>query len=171
MPSPNSLLKWLGVAALVAVGSYLAGSRARPVAIPTIVTQYDTVKVIDTAWITKLKHDTIYKQNIVERYVYQKPETVKVFTPLNGLLAVFVPQRLGDTTRAFGFKMQKPDSNYLLSYWEYDFWTTGPLRSMRLLSTGGVATDFYDPPETCDKKCKLKIGCCEGETGECRDPG
>jgi len=153
----NILLAFL----LVAIGVGLGYSLLKPRTIltpPRIVTQYDTVKAIDTAWVTKLKHDTVYQTNIVERVTHAKPETVFVLPQTNGVSAVSVPEKYGDSTLVGGFSISRADSGYAITRWQYQYWTPGPLKSLALTPNGTPAVDFYAPPPTCDTKCKAKWG-------------
>lgn len=123
--------------------------------IPRIVTQYDTVRVIDTQWVTKLKHDTVYKVNIVERIVTTPPETVTVVPPLNAVTAVSVGKQRGDSSLVLGVSVLPNDGTYTITRWERQYWTPGPLRSIRMV--GAVpAVVFDDPPPTCPLKCKAR---------------
>jgi len=149
-------LPWLiaAVGILIAVWSHSGPTEPQ---IPRIVTVHDTVKAIDTLWITKLKHDTVQKVNIIEKVTVTKPETLYKFIPISGLTALHVPNKWGDSTLAYGFRGAPLDSGYTLNYWQYQYWTPGPLRSLTVGPSGAVVTDFYKPPPTCDLKCKGKI--------------
>jgi len=145
---------------LIAGGVLLAATilaKGRPTpTVPHIVTQYDTVKVIDTLWLTKLKHDTVYKDNIVERVTVSKPETIFVFHPLDGILAVSVPNKVGDSTLVLGYSYRSMDTAFVKQEWQYQYWTPGPLRSVTLSPSGAPSVDFYKPPQICTGKDKLR---------------
>ena len=58
-------------------------------AVPRIVTVWDTVRVIDTAWVTRLRRDTL-TVNVTERVTVTVPETLYVVPRLTGVVAVAV---------------------------------------------------------------------------------
>lgn len=132
------------VLSIIAVRGLIPNSSPKP--IPTIITKYDTVQVIDTEWVTKLKHDTVYKTNIVEKVIASKPETVLVTPDLVGITALQAGKKPGDTTDVYGFQIA--DSGKVLSHWQYQFYSTGPLKSVSMAGQK-PAMDFYDPPRAC----------------------
>jgi hypothetical protein len=145
----------------VALGFWFLGTRSgsHEIPIPRIVTQYDTVKVIDTLWVTKLKHDTVYKVNIVERVVHTPPETVTVMPKLSGVKDVWIAPKRGDSSLVYGFSVMPLDSagrHYAFTQWQYQYWTKGPLRSLNLVN-GTPAMTFDDPPPSCDLNCKAHV--------------
>lgn len=143
------------IAAIIAVG---LTTRQKPlVPQPRIVTQYDTVRVLDTTWVTRLKHDTVYtvKTNIVERVVTTPPETVFVVPALSALTAISVAPKRGDSTLLLGVSITPLDGTYVMTHWERQFWTPGPLRSVRMIGPT-PAVQFDDPPPTCSLKCKAE---------------
>lgn len=145
---------------IVLVASIIWINPHRVTTVPRIVTIHDTVKVIDTAWVTKLKHDTVYKTNITERITVTPPETIKVFVhpdTVSGIFAVSVGQHVGDSTLVLGAKYIWLDSLLLHSHWQYQYWTPGPLRSLVITPSGAPSVDFYKPVAECDMKCRLKI--------------
>jgi len=153
----NKLTLLIAVACGVILGSLLFRHTSLP-PVPRIVTQYDTVRQIDTLWLTKLKHDTVQKVNIVERVIRTPAETIYKVPNLVGLEALQIGEKRGDSTLAYGFLLQATDSAYTLSHWQYQYWTPGPLRSLRVTPTGAPAIVFDDPPPQCDLKCKAHWG-------------
>jgi hypothetical protein len=154
MPNWRNALPWL----LLAAALFLLVRRgAQTPPIPRIVTIHDTVTRIDTQWITRLTHDTVTvykKQNIVERITVTKPVFVKLLPQIAGLTALSVPQKTGDSTLAYGFRVMPSDSGYNTLNWQYQYWTPGPLRSLTVGPSGATVASFYDPPATCNLKCK-----------------
>jgi len=147
----------VGWCVAVGLGIVMLTRHTPPAPISRIVTEYDTVKVIDTAWVTRLTHDTVYQTNIVERVVRTPPETIRVVPPLVGVSAVAVPQKRGDSTLVLGFRLTPLDTGYAFARWQYQYWTPGPLKSIALTPDGTPAVAFYDPPPTCDLRCKGKV--------------
>jgi hypothetical protein len=150
------------VIALVALGvGYLLFRGTAKIQPPRIVTQYDTVKVIDTQWVTKLKHDTVYKVNIVEKVTTSKPETVYVKShpdTVSGILAVSVPKKVGDSTLVLGVKYIFQDSTLTHTHWQYQYWTPGPLRSLVVQPSGALSADFYNAPRACHEVRAAGVG-------------
>jgi hypothetical protein len=131
--------------------------------IPTIVTRYDTVSmtefVHDTQWVTKLKHDTVYKVNIVEKVITTPPETLRVFYTTSGVTALRVGEKFGDTTKVLSFTLAPKDSSpprFLLTRYQYNYFTPGPLASLALSPEGKPVVGFYDPPPVCNLSCRAK---------------
>lgn len=139
----------------IAIGFWFLGTRSgsHEIPIPRIVTQYDTVKVIDTKWITKLQHDTVYKENIVEKVIHTPPETILVVPQLSGVKDLWIAPKRGDSSLVFGFTVKPSGKAYTLTQWQYQYWTKGPLRSLNLVN-GTPAMTFDDPPPSCDLNCK-----------------
>jgi hypothetical protein len=127
----------------------------REPSIPRIHTVYDTVRVIDTAWVTRLRRDTI-TVNVVERVTVTVPETVYVRPSLRGMTAVAVGARVGDSTVVGGFDFRPVgDSGYERRGWQAQYYTLGPLRSL-IVDSGAPRIMFYDPPgKPCGSWCKL----------------
>ena len=143
----------LAIALGIGVGA-LAFRSKQVERIPEIHTQYDTVTVIDTLWLKKLSHDTLYKHDtvIVERQIAQKPETTTIFVSESGITAVQVGQKRGDTTNVLFFKTELKDSTsrqFIHHKYLWQTFTPGPLKSVLMLGDGKVATDFYSPPKAC----------------------
>lgn len=155
MTNREVLLVGIALVCMIVVG--VVGRRPELVPQPIIVTQYDTVRVLDTAWVTRLKHDTVYttKTNIVERVVTTPPETVFVVPATSGLTAISVAPARGDSTLLLGFSIAPLDGTYVMTHWERQFWTPGPLRSVRMIGAT-PAVQFDDPPPTCPLKCKAR---------------
>ena len=121
---------------------------------PRIITVYDTVRALDTAWVRRVvkQTDTLY----LERVTLTLPETVYVIPRLNGLTALAVGKP-GDSTLARGFTLMPSDSGSgLLIGWQAQWWTPGPLRGFSL-DTFPPRLSFYDPPgKSCGLFCKVK---------------
>lgn len=161
---------------LLVLGGVLARAlfpkTVREVVPPRIVTQWDTVQKLDTAWITrevqKTKWDTVY----LERVISAKPETVVVsrMTPVSGMRYLIVGEKVGDSTTALGFtvKANPADSTtILLDLWQTRWWTAGPLRSISV-DTFPPRIAFYDPPKEsskCGFFCKAKLALVGGGIG------
>lgn len=123
---------------------------------PRIVTQYDTLRVLDTAWMVKLRHDTV-KINVVERVTVTVPETVRVVPDLTGLTALQIAPKVGDSSLAAGFTVAHDSSGYLLNRWQTQLYTLGPLKSLTVRAGGMIGAQFYDPPKpSCGFFCTLK---------------
>jgi hypothetical protein len=122
--------------------------------VPRIVTQYDTVRVIDTAWVTRLRRDTV-RVNVTERVTVTVPETLYVLpAPERGITAVSVGPKVGDSTLVAGFSLTPLDSGISRRGWQVQFYTLGPVKSLVLDSVPRIT--FYDPPPpSCRFFCKL----------------
>jgi hypothetical protein len=144
----------------------------RQVVPPRIVTQYDTVEKLDTAWITrevqKTKWDTVY----LERVITARPETVVVsrMTSVTGLRYLIVGEKVGDSTTALGFTVKanpQDSTTILLDLWQTRWWTAGPLRSIAT-DTFPPRISFYPAPEVsknCGWWCKTKLVLASGGVG------
>jgi hypothetical protein len=148
-----------GVALLVLViGSALIARSLFPrtvtmTGVPRIVTQYDTVRTLDTAWVVRLRRDTV-RMNVTERVTVTVPETVYVARVWRGITAVSVGAQVGDSTLVQGFTAEPLDSGTAHRAWTVQFYTAGPLRSLVLDSLPRVT--FYDPPlPACRFFCKV----------------
>lgn len=120
---------------------------------PRIFTRYDTVRTIDTAWVARIRHDTV-RVNLLERVIVTVPETVRVVPELRGIRALEVGAAVGDSTLVFGFTIAPADSQYSVRRWQAQFYTQGPLKSVALDSIPRVA--FYPPPgKPCRTLCKV----------------
>ncbi len=150
---------------LLVIGLALAGAIAlrdlfpKREAVPTpprIVTVHDTVRALDTAWITRVRHDTV-QINVVERVTVTVPETVRVAPALTGLTALVVGARVGDSTIAGGFSVASTGTGYVLDRWQTQLYTLGPIKSVAVDAGGGVAAQFYDAPKPpCGPLCVAK---------------
>lgn len=119
---------------------------------PRIVTQYDTVTQIDTAWVVRLRRDTV-RVNVTERVTVSVPETLFVVPRLSGMVAFHAGARIGDSTLVGGFTVEPRDSGYERRQWLVQFYTLGPVRSITLDSVPRIT--FYDPPKPpCGTLCK-----------------
>lgn len=150
---------WIFVATTVglALGLALLFRNLFPISVPTkprIITQYDTVRVIDTAWITKLRRDTI-KVNVTERVVVSVPETIYAAPRVRGITAFHAGERVGDSTIAGGFTLEPLDSGYTRRDWLVQFYTMGPVRSLVVDSSAPRITFYPPPPKPCGIWCKL----------------
>jgi hypothetical protein len=122
---------------------------------PRIETRYDTVRVLDTAWITRLKHDTL-TVNLTERVTVTVPETVLVVPRLSGVVGISVGERVGDSTLVGGFTLAPADTGYEWRKWQVQFYTVGPLRSVVMDGTTPRVTYFPPPAPACKLGCKLR---------------
>ena len=122
--------------------------------IPRIHTQYDTVRVIDTAWVVRLRRDTI-KVNVVERVTVSVPETVYVMPTIRGITALAAGKRVGDSTIVGGFTLEPLDSGYTRRNWMAQYYTLGPVRSLVVDSVAPRITFYPPPPKPCGTWCKL----------------
>lgn len=97
---------------------------------PRIVTMYDTVKAIDTTWITKVRkevqHDTVF----AERVIVTPPETVYVGGLYRGITFVNAGKKVGDSTLVKGWKIEIDTVGSRLSNWQVQYWTGGPLHTL-----------------------------------------
>lgn len=122
--------------------------------VPRIRTVYDTVRRIDTAWIVRLRHDTV-KVNVTERVTVTIPETLYVVPRTSGMVAFHAGQRIGDSTLVGGFTLVPIDSGYQRRDWLVQFYTLGPVRSLTLDSVPRIT--FYPPPgKPCGFFCKTQ---------------
>lgn len=126
------------------------------VGMPRIVTQYDTVRTLDTAWVTRIRKDTI-RVNVLERITVAVPETVLVIPETRGFTALSVGRKVGDSTLVAGFTLSPLDTGYTRRDWLLTYYTTGPLKSLALNPPEGTfAVNFYDPPKpSCGAWCKI----------------
>lgn len=122
---------------------------------PRIVTVFDTVRALDTVWITKLRKqtDTLYQ----ERVTLSLPETVFVSPRLWGLTALQVAPKIGDSTVAQGFSIEPGDSGQtLMMGWRVQWWTPGPLQAL-IVTPGGIRAGWGPPPKpNCGFMCSVK---------------
>lgn len=151
-------LQWLGaVVVLVAFGLIvrtLFPKRVEVVRPPRIVTVYDTVKSIDTAWITRLRVDTV-KVNVLERVTVTVPETLWVFPSISAIVGASFGQRVGDSSLVAGFSIEPVDSALVHRTWVASFYTLGPVKSV-VMDGNQPRLNFYDsPPRGCDFWCTM----------------
>lgn len=116
-----------------------------------IALQVDTVTTIDTLWRTRLKTDTLWQT----RQVVQKPETIYRVPPLVGLTALAVG-KMGDTTRAGGFRITPLDTGYSFNLWQAAWYTPGPLTGVLIPPEGNPQVSFGAPVRDCGLGCTLK---------------
>jgi hypothetical protein len=147
-----AILAIIGVIAIVlVVRNMFPKTIAGP---PRIETQYDTVRIIDTAWLTKVRKDTI-KVNVVERVTVTVPETVFVIPrKISGILGLSVGRNVGDSTLVYGFRIEKIDSGFETRNWQSQYYTLGPLKSLSLDSIPHL--NFYPFEKSCGTACTLK---------------
>ena len=122
--------------------------------VPRIVTQYDTVRVIDTAWITRLRRDTL-KVNVTERVTVTVAETLWVVPRLDGATALAVGEQVGDSTLVGGFSLAPADTGYAFRRWQVQFYTLGPVRSLVMDGSTPRVTFYPPPPKPCRFFCKV----------------
>jgi len=120
---------------------------------PRIVTQYDTVRTLDTAWITQTRHDTI-KINVTERVTVTVPETIYAAPRVRGISALRAGEHIGDSTIVGGFTLEPLDSGYTRRDWLVQFYTLGPVRSLVVDSVPRIT--FYPPAQNCGFGCVAK---------------
>jgi hypothetical protein len=154
-------MKWIPllVAVLGAgfIGRSLFPKTVEVVTPPRIVTHYDTVQTIDTAWVTRLVRETKWDTVFLERVVTAAPETLRVCPELRGLTTLTVGQRPGDSTVAQGFALTVRDTLVLLERWQTQWWTPGPLRAFSL-DVFPPRVAFWEPPKAvkgCGFFCQL----------------
>jgi len=150
-------LPWilLALVAIVAIRE-LFPKRVRIVLPPRIITVHDTVRHLDTAWVTRIRRqtDTV---NLVERVTVTVAETLHVCPGAIGLTALEVGRRVGDSTLAHGFVLKSESAGMIRRRWQAQIWTAGPLRSL-VLDSLPPRLSFYDPPPAgCGFFCKLKL--------------
>jgi hypothetical protein len=123
--------------------------------VPRIVTQYDTVTQLDTAWITRVRKDTI-RVNVIERVTVTVPETLRVLPPrVDGITALSVGRRVGDSTLVHGFTLAPLDTGVSRRTWTVQAYTAGPLRGLVLDSLPRFS--FYPVPKRpCNLGCVAK---------------
>lgn len=144
-------------AALAVALGFTLGHKSTSPSIPTIVTKYDTVTVTefkrDTQFIVKLKTDTVYKVNVVERVITAPPETIHVFHALSGITGVNAGQKFGDTTKVVSFKLAEKDTTpvatFLLTKNLYTYYTPGPVQAVFLTDSGTPHVTFGDKFPVC----------------------
>jgi hypothetical protein len=121
--------------------------------LPRIVTQYDTVRALDTAWVVRLRRDTV-RVNVTERITVTVPETLYVLpTSMHGMTAIAVGAKVGDSTLVAGFTLQPLDTGMTRRDWRVQFYTLGPVKSLVLDSLPRIT--FYPPPaKACTFFCK-----------------
>ena len=156
MKAKTTLLLALGLAI---VGALMLRSLfpRTVVGVPRIVTQYDTVRVVDfdTAWVERVRSETT-TVNVVERVTVTMPETVYVVPAIRAITTVAMGKRVGDSTRIGGFEFEPLDSGYVHRSWQALVYTAGPLRTLWLDEAGKPQLTFYDPiPKACGRFCKI----------------
>lgn len=130
--------------------------------VPRITTVYDTVRVLDTAWITRIRRDTI-KVNVTERVVVTVPETIYVAPRVQGIRAFHAGEKVGDSTIVGGFTLEPLDSGYTRRDWLVQFYTLGPIRSLVVDSVPRIT--FYPYVAPCGRGCSLKKYLLGGSVG------
>lgn len=122
--------------------------------IPRIRTLYDTVRVVDTQWVTRLRRDTI-KVNVVERVVVSVAETIYVRPKVRAITALAAGEHVGDSTIVGGFTLEPLDTGYVRRQWMAQYYTLGPVRSLVVDSIAPRITFYPPPPKPCGTWCKL----------------
>lgn len=151
-------LQWLGgIVVLIAFALVIRDLFPKRVEVarpPRIVTVWDTVQVVDTAWVQRLRVDTV-KVNVLERVTVTVPETLYVFPTVHAIVGASFGQKVGDSSLVAGYSLAPVDSLFLRRNWVAQFYTLGPARS--LVMDGSVPRmTFYDPPpKGCDFWCSL----------------
>lgn len=121
---------------------------------PRIITVWDTVRTIDTTWLTRVRHDTV-KINVLERVVVTVPETILVVPQTVGITAASIGAKPGDSSLVAGFSLTPVDSGYERRAWTAQFFTLGPVKSISL-NGDRPQMNFYDPPpKGCGFWCTL----------------
>lgn len=159
-------MNWLkvgAVAALCLVSAFLIREVfpkevVQPAPPPRIRTVYDTVLQLDTAWVDRIREvvrvDTV---NLTEVVTITKVDTVEVTPDLDGVTAIEVGQERGDSSLVAGFSLRGEGT--LLSRWQYQFWTPGPLQGLVLDS--GVPRvqwgEYVPPKRSCGFWCKTNF--------------
>jgi hypothetical protein len=128
---------------------------------PRIVTVYDTVAQLDTAWVPRLVHDTIRTPAPPpEKITTTIRDTIYRVPPLAGLTSLDVAAAVGDSTLAAGFSVTPVDSGrgYDLRRWTAQYYTLGPVRSIVLQpGMGAPRLTWGDPPPPpCALGCTLR---------------
>lgn len=158
-----SKLQTIGVV-LIAIASALISRNLFPVKVqsppppPRIHTVYDTVSVLDTAWIEVVRervvHDTV---NLTEVVTVTVADTIEVCPTVTGVTAIDVGLSLGDSTLVGGFSLTNTGIDLLIRRWTRQYWTPGPLQSLYTTQEGvDVAFGEFVPPRPhCGLLCKL----------------
>ena len=141
---------WLALL-VVALGAGYMGRTLFPKTVqiatpPRIVTQYDTVARLDTAWVTRLVRETRWDTVYLERVMTAAPETLRVCPDVRGLTTLTVGQQPGDSTVARGFALSVRDTLVLVERWQAQWWTPGPLKAFSL-DVFPPRVAFWDPPK------------------------
>ncbi len=131
--------------------------------IPQIVTEWDTVTVLDTAWVTDIREvrDTV---TLVRRVtvrdtvetVVTVTDTIIAFPPVWGMRAVNVPLEWGDTMKVLGFELRGEGDRVTSRDWQADIFVAGPLESLLVDSLPPKVTFHPMPDPPCTFWCKRK---------------
>uniref|UniRef100_A0A6M3KV77 Uncharacterized protein n=1 Tax=viral metagenome TaxID=1070528 RepID=A0A6M3KV77_9ZZZZ len=151
------------LALIVLVTLVWAGWRRKPTEVvrivPRIHTVHDTVRQLDTAWVTRvrteLRVDTI---NLTEVVTLVKPETVTVVPRIVCATSLDVPPTWGDSLMVGGLRIDPSGSEYTLTRWQAQYFATGPLRSMIVDSIPPRLNFWPAPPvvKGCNWWCSTK---------------
>jgi hypothetical protein len=128
---------------------------------PEIITRYDTVTRLDTAWYPSPPETVTVPPRVV---VHVDTFTVVVdcpapdFSPTHGVSVLLSPYGWGDTLRVGGFTFEPLDSSLIRRDWQASYFAMGPIKSMRFVGdTIPPVFDFYpQPPPPCGFGCSLK---------------
>jgi hypothetical protein len=130
---------------------------------PRIETQYDTVRVMDTAWVMRVRRETV-TVNVTERITVTVPETIYAAPRVVGIVALQAGAKPGDSSLVAGFTLEPLDSGYTRRDWQAQFYTLGPVRSLVVDPTPRLT--FYDPPAPpCKVLCIAKYKIIGGLVG------
>jgi len=81
---------------------------------------------------------------------------VLVVPRLDGMTAVLVGEKVGDSTLVGGFRLAPVDSGpgYTWRRWQLQFYTLGPVRSLSMVDSTPRITFFPPAPPPCRLLCK-----------------
>ena len=156
-------IKYLGVALMIIAASVMTRNLfpktvATPPPPPRIVTVYDTVPEIDTAWVDKVRivveKDTV---PLTEYVTITVRDTVEVCPTLSGVTAIDVGPAVGDSTMIAGFDLTNTGTALTMERWTRRYWTPGPLQALAFTPEGvDVSFGIYVPPvKPCGFWCKF----------------
>lgn len=165
---------WMAVtcgAIILAFGGWCRGPEEVERIVPRIHTVHDTVTLenFDTAWVERVREvtrvDTI---NLTEVVTVAVPETVTVVPRIACATSLDVPPTWGDSTMIGGLRIDPMGSDYTLTKWQAQYFTTGPLRSV-MVDSVPPRVAFWPPPprpkKGCGFFCSLKKYALGGITG------
>lgn len=140
-------------AIIIAFGGWCRGPVEIERIVPRIRTVHDTVLQLDTAWVERVREvlrvDTI---NLTEVVTLTVPETVTVVPRIACATSLDVPPAWGDSMMVGGLRIEPGDSSYILTKWQAQYFSTGPLRSM-LVDSIPPRVSFWPPPPQPERGC------------------